>query len=167
METHETLEETQTRRRRRMIVIVIAAVALCCSCLTLAVSLYSWSALRGGGTQEFPTSEFPAVATQEVMTAPAVNHSPVPDAGEAPAGGLGNEVLRNDTWRAVSAAATGQGCDQPVAADSAIEVLQEPDAAGVWVEQWTVACQSGDSYPFEVEFILDDSGATFNIRSLP
>ena len=101
------------------------------------------------------------------MTAPAANNSPVPDVGEAPAGGLGNEVLRNDTWRAVSAAATGQGCDQPVAADSAIEVLQEPDAAGVWVEQWTVACQSGESYPFEVEFILDDSGATFNIRSLP
>ena len=167
MQTPETVEETQARRRQRTIVIVIAAVALCCSCLTVAVALYSWSALQGRGTQEFPTSEFPSVATQDVMTAPASNNSPVPDAGEAPAGGLGNEVLRNDTWRAVSAAAMGQGCDQPMSADSTIEVLQEPDAAGVWVEQWTVACQSGESHPFEVEFILDDTGATFNIRSLP
>jgi hypothetical protein len=167
MQTPETVEETQARRRQRTIVIVIAVVALCCSCLTVAVALYSWSALRGGEKQEFPASEFPSVATQEVMTAPPSSNSPVPDTGEAPAGGLGNEVLRNDTWRAVSAAAMGQGCDLPMAADSAIEVLQEPDAAGVWVEQWTVACQSGESYPFEVEFLLDDTGATFDIRSLP
>jgi hypothetical protein len=45
--------------------------------------------------------------------------------------------------------------------------LQEPDANGIWYEKWTVVCHSGDSYAFEVEYILDATGATFNIRSLP
>lgn len=167
METPETVEATQTRRRQRTIVIVVAVIALCCACIIVAIAIYSWSAIQGGGTQEFPTSEFPSVVTQTVMTVPPSNNSPVPNAGEAPAGGLGNEILRNDNWQAVAAAAVGQGCDQPVGADSAIEVLQEPDAAGVWVEEWTVACQSGESYVFEVEYVLDDTGATFNIRPLP
>jgi hypothetical protein len=45
-------------------------------------------------------------------------------------------------------------------------VLQGPQN-GVWVEKWKVGCASGETYPYEVEFILDDTGATFNIKSLP
>jgi hypothetical protein len=91
---------------------------------------------------------------------------PASNLGEAPTGGLGNDILRNDTWQAVAAAAVGQGCDQPIGQDSTIEVVQEQDG-GVWKEKWTVACASGETFPYEVEFILDDSGATFNIKSLP
>jgi hypothetical protein len=45
-------------------------------------------------------------------------------------------------------------------------VLEEPED-GVWVEEWTVVCRSGDTYSYEVEYILDDTGATFDIRPLP
>jgi hypothetical protein len=171
METPETYEEAKTRRRRRTIVIVIAVIGLCCACVVAGIALYSWNAIQGGGIQEFPTSEFPVEVTQEAMTVVPDTDSDSQEAGtdpgEAPTGGLGNDILRNDTWQAVAAAAEGQGCDQPIGADSTIEVLQEPDAAGVWVEEWTVACASGDSYAYEVEYILDATGATFNIRSLP
>jgi hypothetical protein len=30
-----------------------------------------------------------------------------------------------------------------------------------------VVCRSGNEYAYEVEYILDDTGATFNITSLP
>jgi hypothetical protein len=173
METPETVDAMQARRKQRTIVLVVAAVALCCACLAVATAIYSWSAIRGGGADVVPVEGTSPSGPENSLTPSFVPNStvdtpvPNPDAGEAPIGGLGNDILRNDTWQAVAAAAVGQGCDEPLGADSTIEVLQEPDAGGVWVEQWTVACSSGDSYAFEVEYILDATGATFNIRSLP
>ena len=161
METLETTAPAKTNQR--IILIVVAAIILCCGCLAVvAIFLYGWFTFRVQ-TQEFPTAEFPSM-TQEVMT---VSPTSDPSPGEAPIGGLGNDILRNDTWQTVASAAVGQGCDQPLSEESTIEVLQEPDANGVWLEKWTVACNSGDSYAFEVEYILDATGATFNIRSLP
>ena len=175
METPETYDETKARRRQRTIVLVVAGLALCCVCLVVAVAIYSWSSVRGGaGDLDSPPGEEATPSGPENSLTPSFDpNSAVAtqganvDPGEAPTGGLGNDILRNDTWQAVAGAAAGQGCDQPIGADSTIEVLQEPDAGGVWVEQWTVACQSGDSYDFEVEFLLDDTGATYTIRSLP
>ena len=173
METSETVQETNERRRQRTIVAVIAAIALCCACLAVGVALYSWSSIRGGGgdVDVVPENGTTPTGPENSLTPSFVPNTtletPLPNTGEAPTGGLGNDILRNDTWQAVAGAAVGQGCDQPVGADSTIEVLQEPDAAGVWVEQWTVSCESGDSYAFEVEYIPDAAGATFNIRALP
>jgi len=173
METRETVEATQTRRRQRTIVIVIAAVALCCVCLVVAIAIYSWSSIRGGGADLFPVEDVTPSSPGTSLTPSFVPDStfetavPGTDAGEAPTGGLGNDILRNDTWQAVAAAATGQGCNQPLGTDSTIEVLQEPDANGVWLEKWTVVCESGGSYAYEVEYILDATGATFNVKSLP
>ena len=86
-------------------------------------------------------------------------------ANEPPAGGLGNDILKNDTWHAVSAAAEGLGCDKPLGSQSTIEVLQQP-SNGVWEEKWTVACQSGKTYAFRVVFTLDSNGATYDITPL-
>jgi hypothetical protein len=177
METPETYDETKKRRRQRTIVLLVAAAVLCCVCLVVAVAIYSWSSVQGGASDlDTPAEEesestpsgpenslTPSFDPNSSVATPGTNVDP----GEAPTGGLGNDILRNDTWQAVAAAAAGQGCDQPVGADSTIEVLQEPDAAGFWVEQWQVACESGDSYTFEVEYTLDDTGATFNIQSVP
>jgi hypothetical protein len=175
METPEANETINAQRRKRTIVLVIAALGLCCACLALGVTIYSLDSLRGSGEDPnlFPAEETPGSGPGTSLTPSFDPNSVVAtsatdgDPGEAPTGGLGNDILRNDTWQAIAAAAVGQGCDQPVGADSTIEVLQEPDAAGVWVEEWTVACASGDSYAYEVEYILDATGTTFNIRSLP
>ena len=162
METPQSATTESSKTNKRTILIIVAAIVLCCGCLAVAaLGFYGWIAIREVQTQEIPTAEFPSVVTEEVMTVP-----PESELGEPPKGGLGNDVLRNDTWQAVAAAAVGQGCDQPIGQDSTIEVLQEPDG-GVWIEKWTVACASGETYPYEVEFILDSTGATFNIKSLP
>lgn len=64
METPETYDEAKTRRRQRTIVLVVAALALCCVCLVVAIAIYSWSSVRGGGTQELPGRQFILLAIE-------------------------------------------------------------------------------------------------------
>ena len=174
MET-QTVSEVPATRNRNIVWIAAAVIAVCCFCAFIAaIALYSYSSIRGGDPQGAPPPfESTVPVLPEDFELPSDDQDATPDvsdagedAGEAPEGGLGNDILRNDTWQVVSGAAVGQGCDRPIAANSTIEVLQEPDA-GVWLEKWTVVCRSGDEYAYEVEYILDDTGATFNITSLP
>ena len=167
MET-QTINEAPAKKNQTILLIAAAVIFLCCCCAAIAIiGFYSFSAIRSVETQELP----PLESTVPVFPD---DQDSIPDssdfedgAGEAPEGGLGNDILRNDTWQSVAAAASGQGCDRPIAANSTIEVLQEPDAIGVWLEKWTVVCRSGDEYAYEVEYILDETGATFTITSLP
>ena len=173
METPQPVGENPLRRNRRALILAAIGIALCCVCLVIVgIALYSSNSIRGMQTQISPVDEVTPLVTDDALT-PATNSDdasgtsiPSLNIGEAPTGGLGNDTLRNDTWQYVAAAAQGQGCDQPIGSDSTIEVLQEPDADGAWLEQWTVACQSGESYAYEVEYIPDDTGATFNIQPL-
>lgn len=174
MET-QTISEAPAKKNQTILLIAAAVIFLCCCCAAIAViGFYSFSTIRSVETQELPPFESTVPAFPDDSELPSEDLDSIPDisgfedgVGEAPEGGLGNDILRNDTWQYVTAAANGQGCDRPIAANSTIEVLQEPDAAGVWLEKWTVVCRSGDEYAYEVEYILDETGATFNITSLP
>ena len=160
MET-QPINETP-KKNQTLLIIAAAAVALCCCVIALAaVGYYGYLRMQSTDIQpiEIPDTEPFPTDTYELPSSDL-------GIGDAPTGGLGNDVLRNDTWQYVSFAAMGQGCDQPIGEETEIEVLQEPQN-GVWVEKWTVACASGDSYAYEVEYLLDDTGATFNIKSLP
>ncbi|MEO8355229.1 MAG: hypothetical protein ABI621_04900 [Chloroflexota bacterium] len=167
METPQFIsEETPPKKNQTPLIIAVIAIILCCFCLVI-VGYYGYNTIRSTQTEIQPLEE----ATPEYQSDPVEDFEDgVPDVdadmGDAPTGGLGNDILRNDTWQYIGFVAIGMGCDEPVGADSTIEVLQEP-SGGVWLEKWTVACASGDSYPFEVEFIVDDTGATFNITALP
>ena len=163
MDAPQPVNEVPAKRNQTPLIIAGVVIVLCCFCLAVAIAGYfGFITIRATETQVFPTEDFPPLVTQEVMTVP-----PASDPGEAPTGGLANDILRHDTWQVVASAAVARGCTQPAGADSTIEVLQEPDASGVWLEKWTVACSSGDSYAFEVEYVLDATGATFNVRWLP
>jgi len=163
MEIPQAGAEAPAKSNRTLWIIVGAVIALCCCGVLVAVAgFYSFTTIRSVSTQVQPLVEFTPSVPDEFET-------PIPDGnpGEAPTGGLGNDILRNDTWSYVAAAAVGQGCDRPIGPNSTIEVLQQPDASGVWVEKWTVICRSGDSYAYEVTYTLDATGATFDIKSLP
>jgi len=164
--------ETQTlqpiKKNRTPLILIIASVvsALCC-CLVVLGSFGFYVYRSYDDNQPIPTEpdeDFMPVPPDTDSSTAVPEENFVVD--EAPIGGLGNDILRNDTWHVISGAAIGRGCDQPIGVMSSIEVLQAPEN-GTWVEKWTVACQSGDIYEFEVEFILDSTGATFNITSLP
>jgi hypothetical protein len=150
-------EAVPIKKNQTPLIIAISAAVLCCCCAVLAVAGY-----YGYNTMQLQETAVPTIPDDS----PVPTFEPFDSVGEAPTGGLGNDILRNDTWQYIAYASIGQGCDQPLGEETIIEVLQEPQD-GVWLEKWTVVCASGDSYPYEVEFILDDTGATFNITSLP
>lgn len=151
------MESTAKKNQTPLIIAAVAIVLFCC-CVVLAVAgFFTFTRIKSSqATPPQPVEDVAPIAPTDALSIP----------GEAPTGGLGNDILRNDTWQAVAGAAQGLGCDQPVGADTKIEVLQQPDN-GVWVEKWTVACASGKSYPFEITFTLDATGATYDIKSLP
>ena len=170
MESLQPEAGVPAKKNQTPLIIAISAVVLCCCCtIVAAAGYYGYNVVRISDSQVVPFDQ----------TAPDVDESssePTPETdfevpstdlgiGDAPTGGLGNDILRNDTWQYVAFAAMGQGCDQPLGDETEIEVLQDVQN-GVWVEQWTVACTNGDTYAYEVEFVLDDTGATFNIKSL-
>lgn len=142
------------KNNRNIIIAVVAVVVLCCCCIVAGiVGFYAFTTISS-------TRSSPSLPNDVIVPQP--NSSAV----DFPSGGLGNDILRNDTWQVIKSAAVAFGCDQPIAFDTEIKVLQQPDSAGYWKEEWTVACQSGNSVAFEVEFITDDTGVTFNIRPL-
>jgi hypothetical protein len=149
------MEEKPVNKNRTILIVAAVVVALGCCCLAIGIAGFYLYTTPFTVESSMPTPE------------ESFNPQLETDMNEPPSGGLGNDILRKDTWQTIAPAAVGLGCDQPLAKDSIIEVLQQPDAAGVWVEQWTVACASGKTYAFEVEYVLDATGATFNIKSLP
>jgi len=165
MEAQILQPEKPTGTNRNIFIIAGVIIVLCCSGLALAsLGFYAYKSYSSHISQTGPIEGFtPIPPNVDSSTALPENNSLI---DEAPTGGLGNDILRNDTWKAISAVAIGRGCNKPIGAKSTIEVLQQPDN-GIWFEKWTVACQSGDSYAFKVQFILDNTGATYNITPLP
>jgi len=157
------IEEKSTNNNRILIIALVVVVILCCFCLIVGIAgYYAYTTISSKQVLPAQPNE-----TIETITPPEITPESDTGIGDPPSGGLGNDVLRNDTWKVMAPAAVGLGCDQPLGADSTIEVLQQPDASGHWTEKWTVVCNSGKSYAFQVDFILDNTGATFNIKSLP
>lgn len=158
MESPQPVLESPAKKNQTPLIIGAVAIVLCCCCLVLALAGYiGYSRIRNTqGIAPQPVEDVVPIAPTDALSIP----------GEAPTGGLGNDILRNDTWQAVAGAAQGLGCDQPIGKDTKIEVLQQPDN-GIWKEKWIVACASGKSYPFEITFTLDATGTTYDIKSLP
>ena len=160
MDNQNIVEEKPVNKNRTLIIAVVVIVALLCCCLIIGIVGFFSYTMIASATSE-PVQAFPTEASE--IDTPQFDIG----IGDPPSGGLGNDILRNDVWQVMAPVAVGLGCDQPSGDTTTIEVLQEPDTSGVWVEQWTVMCNSGATYAFEVEFILDDTGATFNIKPLP
>ena len=74
--------------------------------------------------------------------------------------------MRADAWVYVMAASAMSGCVATEASQTTIEVLQEPDSAGVWKEKWTVTCDGGAKKSFDVTFSPGaQDGTTIDVTS--
>jgi hypothetical protein len=78
---------------------------------------------------------------------------------DLPSGGLAGDTLRRDVWMSVGAASSALGCT-PDVAQTTIEVIQDPDSSGIWIEKWKVACTSGGQKVFDVTFTPTAGGGT-------
>src|SRR5512133_3865562 len=119
MESPQPVLETPAKKNQTPLIIAAVAIVLCCCCVVAAVAGYF------GYTRVQSSQVIPLQLTEEPVLVNPTDAESSP--GEAPTGGLGNDILRNDTWQAVAGAAQGMGCDQPIGADTKIEVLQQPD----------------------------------------
>ena len=132
------------KNNRTVVIVAIVIVVLLCCCIVLAVAAFF-------GLKSFQANRLlqPNVPTLV----------PGSGAGNPPQGGLTDNILRNDTWQYVSAAASAFSCNGD-GSQSSIDVTQQPDSGGVWVERWTVACQGGGEEAFDVTFTPSSGGGT-------
>jgi hypothetical protein len=162
-----------------LIIGIVAAVILCCCCLIVVggYAFYSVSSavestyssieimLTPGaeGFEDFPViPEIPEFPTDEsgLPEIPAVPEIPYSYGDAIPQGGLGDDILRANTWGYVIITAAISGCTATDASKVVIEVLDQPDSAGAWREKWTVSCDGGSQKSFDVAFSPGAQGGT-------
>jgi hypothetical protein len=136
-------------KKSNKIFLIIGVILLACCCLVVI-----------------------AIAVYQLVIAPKISNTfdTINDTlqyTEVPSGGLTDDTLRRDIWIAIGGASLGLGCT-PDATQTTIEVTQDPDASGVWVEKWTVACSSGGQKAFDVTLTPTAGGGTdYNITTSP
>ena len=159
-------------KKNNTVLIVVAVVfALLCCCCILIVGGFALLGPTVGNTFESIEESLPYEMPSEEEL-PSVEDVPfieedgegfVPDmSAYVPTGGLGDEILRTDTWLNITFSAAMANCVIPAdgAENTGIEVTQNPDGAGVWVERWTVPCEDGSSKAFDITFTPADGGGT-------
>jgi len=72
-------------------------------------------------------------------------------------GGYADPVVKQSAWDALLSFQKAAGCDNVTSAS--ISVQQEPDAQGVWFENWQVN-QCGAMKTYRIRFAPDPSGRT-------
>lgn len=159
METQTSNPQPKTDNRKLLIGVAVAVVICCCCALAAAGGYYSWQAYQAKQALDYQQEYIPPTL------APEDSQSTQPDlqeptlSNEPPSGGNTDDILRNDIWSVLSGAVSGMGCT-PNGSASSIEMLQAPDTAGTWMEQWTVACTDGSTLAFDVTFVTDPNGGT-------
>ncbi|PKN94908.1 MAG: hypothetical protein CVU44_03635 [Chloroflexi bacterium HGW-Chloroflexi-6] len=154
-----------------LIVVAVIAALLCCCCILIVGGL----TLLGPTVSDTFENIEEGIEQGAPYEMPAEGEDPSYEGGEGqgeetypglsdyvPVGGLGDEILRTDTWLNVTFSAVMASCTIPAdgAQNTSIEVIQNPDGAGVWVERWTVPCDEGSSKAFDITFTPAASGGT-------
>jgi hypothetical protein len=154
METSQTGQGT----KRSPIIIVIVAILMCCCCLAAGAAAYF-----GYQTYQAAQAAQQAIQGLEIPQVPFDPSNPIPPEItipgipglgdiELPQGGRTDEITRTAAWTSVLLMAPIYDCTTPSAPETTIEVIQEPDAGGAWVERWNLACGEGTAQPFDITF---------------
>lgn len=170
----QSAAEAPKKSNSGLLIGIGVAVVLCCCCL-IGSTILVLTVLGPAVNNVFSTvneglltpaaPEFPAVPEIPVFPTdesglPQIPESPYGYGDLIPQGGLGDDLLRADTWGYVIAAAAMSGCAATDASKTSIEVIQQPDAGGTWMEKWTVTCDDGTKKSFDVTFTPSAQGGT-------
>lgn len=138
METNQ-VPQTGPKSNRNVIIAVVVAVVLCCCCLVTGIGgYYGYQAYIAAqqAVQDIQDFEIPT-------DVPFIPGDPSFDTSGVPSGGLADEQTRVIAWASVQLVGMMSGCSSPTAEGTTISVIQEPDGAGVWREEWNVNCGDG------------------------
>jgi hypothetical protein len=159
--TNVTPEPRQagTNKNRNLIIGVVIVVLACC-CLVTGIGgyyMYQGYVQAQQAMEEFQNFEIPEFPTAIPFdqTDPNSESNPIPGfdfSGDVPAGGLADDETRLSAWFSVQIIGAISGCNTPTVAGTTISVLQQPNADGVWLEEWNVNCGDGTSKPFRLTF---------------
>jgi hypothetical protein len=150
-----------------MIIGIVVVVLLCCCCLVIVGVVLFMGPTVGNvfSSVNQQLTAMPEIPSMPSGTSEPSNPSDNPSVPAIPSslvpqGGLGDDVLRANTWGYVITAAAMSGCSATDASKTSIDVLQQPDSDGVWKEKWTVTCDDGSNKSFDVAFTPSKDGGT-------
>jgi hypothetical protein len=150
-----------SKNNRNLIIGVVAAIVLCCCCLVTGIGgyyLYQGYVQAQQVVQEFQEYEIPEFPTPVPFDQTDPNSQSIPEvsgfdfSGDVPSGGLSDDETRLTAWFSVQLIAAISGCETPTVDGTTINVVQQPDSRGVWVEEWNVNCGNGSFSPQKVTF---------------
>ena len=135
--------------KNRALLIIVGLILLCC-CLIVIAGAAAYPILRNRSNRApggFPNTNPPA-------TRP-------PQSGPVD-GGIGDPTLKGDVWNSILDHERERGCNDVTGI--AIDVVRQPNARHIWVEDWT-ADVCGNDTVFEITFTPDPKGGTnYDIR---
>jgi hypothetical protein len=76
---------------------------------------------------------------------------------------LADDVSRATAWGTIVLTGSIFDCASPSPSGTTIDVVQEPDANGVWVENWNVACGGGATKAFTITFTPEGGFTNVNV----
>ena len=184
---------TQKKSNLRLI-LIIGGVIFICICLLVGGTFFAVNILGSSIDNVFESvnktlaapdgsateASIPIPATPDITpayTEPATTLEPTeelvtpeptyqePDVSTfIPEGGLGDETLRASTWGYVFLFASIANCELSDASSTQIEVSQQPDASGKWMELWTVSCNDGTTRNYNVTFTPSANGTDISVE---
>lgn len=139
METNQVPQKEPKSNRNVIIGVVVAVVLGCCCLMTVIGGYYGYQAYVAAQQAVEDIQDF------EIPTdVPFIPGDPNFDtSGDIPAGGLADDETRLVAWASVQLVGMMSGCSSPTAEGTTINVIQQPDSAGVWQEEWNVNCGDG------------------------
>jgi len=171
METNSVPQSTEPKSNRNLIIGVVVAVVLCCCCVVTGVGgYYGYQAYVAAQKVVEDVQNFD-IPTDVPFVPVDPNGTPVvpnfDTSGEVPNGGLADEETRLIAWASVQLVGMMSGCTTPTIDGTTISVIQDPDASGVWREEWNVNCGDGTFKAFPLTFTPENGVVNVTVDFQP
>lgn len=171
METNSMPQTTPPKSNRNVIIGVVVALVLCCCLIVAGVgAYYAYQTYVAAQQVVEDIQDFP-IPTDVPFIPGDPNATPgVPNfdtSGEVPEGGLADEETRIFAWTSVQLVGIMSGCNAPTVEGTTITVIQQPDASGVWREEWNVNCGDGSAKAFPLTFTPENGTVNVTVDYQP
>ena len=145
--------------KNRTLLIIVGVVLLCC-CVVVIAGAVAYPTIKKYLNSASSGLQNPNPASTSV---PDMTNTPSPSNGGGSSasgpvdGGLGDSILKTDVWNSILNAESQRNCSDVTS--TVIDVAQQPNSSGVWVEDWS-ANVCGNDTVFVVTFTPDPKGGT-------
>ncbi|MCB0118405.1 MAG: hypothetical protein H6634_17360 [Anaerolineales bacterium] len=171
MEVNPGPQTGPQKSNRNTIIIAVVAVLLCCCLIVVGIGGYYGYKAYVAAKQTVEDIQNLDIPTDIPFVPLDPNGTPVvpgfDTSGEVPSGGLADEQTRYIAWASVQVIGIISGCTTPTVDGTTITVIQEPDASGVWREEWNVNCGDGSYKPFPLTFTPENGTVNVSVDYQP